>query len=148
MKSPLFLVAALTSALVGCAPDAPSSGSAQQSGSAPPGDRDATPLDIVNRRMSAYNRHDLGAFMDLYADGIEIFNYPDRSLGGGRDHLRSIFEPMFEEGVVHVEIHHQIAKDTYVVNHETVSYGDTDTEYVSIYEVRDGLIQSVRFVRD
>ena len=34
------------------------------------------------------------------------------------------------------------------VNHETVNEGDTATEYVSIYEVRGGLIQSVRFVRD
>ena len=107
-----------------------------------------TPLETVNQRMSAYNRHDLRAFLDVYADGIEIFNYPDSSLGKGKQHLRSIFEPMFEEGAVQVEVHHQITKDSYVVNHETVTYGDTTTEYVSIYEVRDGLIQSVRFVRD
>ncbi len=150
MKSSVFITAALTISLLGCGQGASSSGSAQQDDSVlrVEPDLDATPLDIVNRRMSAYNRHDLGAFMDLYADGIEIFNYPNRSLGGGRDHLRSIFEPMFQEGAIQVEIHHQIAKDSYVVNHETVTYGDTTTEYVSIYEVRGGLIRSVRFVRD
>ena len=98
--------------------------------------------------MSTYNSHDLDAFLELYAEGVEVFTYPDRSLGGGVDHMRSIFAPMFEEGEVHVTIHHQIAKDSYVVNHETVSAGGSTTEYVSIYEVRDGLIQSVRFVRD
>jgi len=89
---------------------------------------------------------DLGRF--TYSDGVKIFNYPDRLLGEGKQHIRSIFEPMFEEGVVQVTIHHQIRKDSYVVNHETVSNGDTTTEYVSIYEVRNGLIQSVGFVRD
>lgn len=98
--------------------------------------------------MSAYNEHDLDAFMATYADGVEVFTYPDKSLGKGKDHLRSIFAPMLAEGSVQVEIHHQIAKDGYVVNHETVTSSGKPTEYVSIYEVRDGLIQSVRFVRD
>ena len=107
-----------------------------------------TPLDVVNHRMDAYNRHDLHAFMAAYAEDVEIFTYPVESVGKGQEHIRGIFKPMFEKGVVHVEIHDQIVKDSYVVNHETVDYGDEITEYVSIYEVRDGLIQSVRFVRD
>ena len=144
MKSFFFLTTALTFvSVLGCGQDTPSSHSAQQNES-----EAQLPLDVVNQRMSAYNRHDLHAFLDVYSDGIEIFNYPDRSLGKGKEHIRSIFEPMFEEGVVQVAIHHQITKDSYVVNHETVTYGDTTTEYVSIYEVRDGLIRSVRFVRD
>ena len=144
MKSFFFLAASSTLVfLLGCGQDIPSSPSSQQSESEP-----QLPLDVVNQRMSAYNRHDLGAFLDVYSDGIEVFNYPDSSLGKGKKHLRGIFEPMFEEGVVQVAVHHQITKDSYVVNHETVTYGDTTTEYVSIYEVRDGLIQSVRFVRD
>ncbi|MFT4710073.1 MAG: hypothetical protein ACJAZ8_000729 [Planctomycetota bacterium] len=98
--------------------------------------------------MSAYNRHDIDAFLDLYSDEVEVLSYPDKSLGQGKQHMRSIFAPMSEEGVGQVTIHHQIAKDSYVVNHETVTHGDTTTEYVSIYEVRGGLIQSVCFVRD
>ena len=107
-----------------------------------------SPLEVVNARMTAYNAHDLDAFLEVYADEVTIFTYPDRSLGGGVDHLRSIFEPMFKQGEVQVTLEHQIAKDSYVVNHETVVEGDSTTEYVSIYEVQDGLIQSVRFVRD
>lgn len=98
--------------------------------------------------MSAYNRHDLDAFLETYAEGVELFTYPDKSLGRGKQHLRSIFEPMFEEGLVQVTVHHQLAKDSYVVNHETVDDGDKQTEYISVYEVRGDLIRSVRFVRD
>lgn len=111
-------------------------------------DLDAQPIDIVNRRMAAYDNHEIQAFMDLYSDEIEIFTYPDKSLGKGKKHLRSIFEPMFREGNVHVEVHGQFTKDSYVVNSETVTDGKNKTEYVSIYEVKNGLIQSVRFVRD
>ncbi len=154
MKS-LFLFTALVTfiSLLGCGQDAPSSDSAQRNTEAKAGDTDgpalsSTPLDVVNRRMSAYNRHDLPAFLKTYSDGVEIFRYPDKSLGKGKKHIRKLFEPMFKEGVVHVEVHHQITKDSYVVNHETVTYGDSKTEYVSIYEIRNGLIETVRFVRD
>ena len=107
-----------------------------------------SPLTVVNLRMQAYNNHDLEAFLKTYSEEIEIFTYPDTSLGSGKKHMQNLFEPMFNEGSVSVEIHHQIAKDGYVINHETVTYGDDKTEYVSIYEVRDGLITTVRFVRD
>ncbi len=144
MKSLVFLTFALTlGSLHACGEGGPSSRASGRNAA-----EDRPPLEVVNQRMSAYNRHDLGAFLETYSDGVEVFTYPDKSLGKGKEHLRSIFEPMFEQGSVQVVIHHQIAKDGYVVNHETVNDGDTATEYVSIYEVRGGLIQSVRFVRD
>ena len=148
MNSLFRITAVLTLILLfGCSPDEPVSDSNQKDESSPQSESQS-PLDVVNQRMSAYNSHDLTAFMALYSDDIEVFTYPDKSLGKGKKHLRSIFEPMFQDGVVQVEIHHQIAKDKYVVNHETVSNGANATEYVSIYEVSDGLIQSVRFVRN
>lgn len=79
---------------------------------------------------------------------VKIYTYPNAELSSGKAKLQSIFAPMFEDGLVKVTIHHQISKDGYVINHETVDYGHEMTEYVSIYEVRDGLITTVRFVRD
>ncbi len=112
------------------------------------GEQTPSPLDIVNQRMRAYNEHDLDAFLSTYAEEVEVFTYPDKSLGKGKRHLEQLFSPMFRKASMHVEIHHQITKDSYVINHETVVDGNEETEYVSIYEVRNGLIRSVRFVRD
>ena len=103
---------------------------------------------IVNKRIETYNKHETDDFLDLYDDEVKIYTYPDRLLGKGKDHLRKLFEPLFDQGVVSVEVHQQMAKDSYVINHETVDYGDSKVEYVSIYEVRNGKIKSVRFVRD
>ena len=106
------------------------------------------PLQVVNARMGAHNRHDLGQFLALYSDEIQIYDYPDTPLGSpGKAHLRSIFEPLFDDRAVHVTIHNQIVNGHYVVNHETVVRRGEEFLYLSIYEVVDGLIQSVRFIR-
>ena len=146
-KTMAGLAAALTFPmllLVGCQPRAAEPGAREEAS----GDETRSPLEVVNLRMQAYNEHNLGVFLSTYAEGVEIFTYPDRSLGKGKKRIKNLFEEMFREGSVHVDIHHQISKDGYVINHETVVSGDTKTEYVSIYEVRKGLIRSVRFVRD
>ena len=111
-------------------------------------DIENSPIDIVNLRMRAYNDHDIDKFLSVYSDSVTIYTYPDKQLAKGKTHLKTIFEPMFKEKSVSVKIHHQIAIDSYVINHETVNYSGNKTEYVSVYEVRNGLITSVRFVRD
>lgn len=108
-----------------------------------------SPLDVVNARMEAYNNHDIDAFIKVYSDDIQIYTYPNVAIGKkGKAHLRSIFEPMFSEGLVSVKIHEQISQGGYVINHETVTYAGKDTKYVSIYEVENGLITNVQFVRE
>lgn len=111
-------------------------------------DKVLSPSAVVNKRMDAYNQHDLKAFLAMYSDTVKVYTYPDKQLAGGKEHLQSIFEPMFKEGNVAVKIHQQIEKDSYVINQETVIYADKKTDYVSIYKVVDGLITEVRFVRD
>jgi hypothetical protein len=111
-------------------------------------DNKISPLTIVNKRMDAYNKHDLKSFLETYAANIEIYTYPTTSLAKGKEHLKSIFEPMFKEGAVHVTIHTQLENDSYVINHETVEYLGKKTKYISIYKVEKNLITEVRFVRD
>lgn len=130
--------------LVGCQSRAAAPGAGEKAKV----DETRSPLEVVNLRMKAYNEHDLDVFLSTYAENVEIFTYPDQSLGKGKKRIKSLFEDMFGDESLRVDIHHQIAKDGYVINHETVVSGDEATEYVSIYEVRNGLIQSVRFVRD
>lgn len=111
--------------------------------------QDVSPLSVVNARMEAYNRHDLTSFLQNYADDIQIFNYPNTPLGNkGKDHLKSIFEPIFKEAKISVKIIHQIVQGKYVINHEIVSYDGNDQKYVSIYEVENGRIKTVQFVRE
>lgn len=110
--------------------------------------RTSDSLNVVNARMAAHNQHDLDRFLSTYSEEIQIYDYPDTPLGDrGKDHLKSIFEPLFEDESVHVEIHNQIVTGNHVVNHETVTRRGEEFVYVSVYEVEDDLITSVRFIR-
>jgi len=111
-------------------------------------DNKPSPLDIVNKRMDAYNKHDLKSFLATYAENVEVYTYPTTSLAKGKEHLKSIFEPMFKENTLHVTIHTQLENDSYVINHETVEFLGKKTKYLSIYKVENNLITEVRFVRD
>ena len=109
---------------------------------------DMSPLSVVNKRMDSYNKHDLESIMSTYSDEVEIYTYPSKLLTQGKNDLESIFKFLFKGKVVHVTVHHQITKDSYVINHETVKYSDKTIDYVSVYKVVNGLIEEVRFVRD
>jgi len=107
-----------------------------------------TPLEVVNKRMATYNEHNFGEFIKLYAEDVKIYTYPDKLLATGTANIESIFKPKFAAKSIQVKIISQMHNGHYVINHEIVTEKGVDTKYVSIYEVKDGLIQSVKFVRD
>jgi hypothetical protein len=107
-----------------------------------------TPLEIVNKRMEFYNLHNFTEFIKLYSPDVEVYTYPDTLLAKGTDNITSIFKPKFSAKSIKVEIVSQMHNGNYVINHEIVTENGSQTKYVSVYEVKDGLIKSVKFVRD
>ncbi|MDT0559551.1 nuclear transport factor 2 family protein [Ichthyenterobacterium sp. W332] len=107
-----------------------------------------SPLEVVNKRMKLYNQHDFDQFIKLYAKDVKVYTYPDKLLGDGIENIISIFKPKFETKSISVKIINQIENGSHVVNHEIVTENGLLTKYVSIYQVENGLIKSVRFVRD
>ena len=108
----------------------------------------SSPLEIVNKRMEYYNLHNFEKFIKLYADDVKIYTYPNKLLGKGTENITSIFKPKFAAKSIQVEIVSQMNNGNHVINHEIVTENGIETKYVSIYEINDGLITSVRFVRD
>lgn len=107
-----------------------------------------TPLEVVNARMAAHNDHDLEKFMATYSDSIQIYDFPDTPLGSrGKDHIKNIFATLFKNNSVKTTVKSQMVNGKYVVNRESVIREGKITEYISIYEVENELIQSVRFIK-
>lgn len=107
-----------------------------------------TPLEVVNARMSAHNAHDIEKFLACYSENILVYDFPNTPLGSkGKDHINKIFTPLFERRAVKTTIQSQMVNGKYVVNRETVVREGKTSEYISIYEVEDELIQSVRFIK-
>jgi hypothetical protein len=108
------------------------------------------PPEIVQAQVEAYNRRDLDGFLSFYADDAQIFDYPDRLLMSGKDAMREGYRKLFEPAPqLHAAILHRIAFDRFVIDQEKVT-GRQDgvtIEAVAIYEVRDGRIVRVTFLR-
>ncbi len=107
-----------------------------------------TALEIVNKRMDYYNQHNFTEFIKLYSPDVKVYTYPNQLLATGTDNITSIFKPKFIAKSIQVKVISQMDNGNHVISHEEVSENQIKTKYISIYEVKDGLIKSVRFVRD
>jgi hypothetical protein len=108
------------------------------------------PNEIVQGQVAAYNRRDLEGFLSFYADDAQIFEYPDHLLMAGKDAMRERYQKLFEPSAnLHASILNRITFDRWVTDHEKVT-GRADgqvIEAVAIYEIRDGHIVRVTFLR-
>ncbi len=106
-----------------------------------------TPEQIVQRQINAYNAKNIDAFLDTYADTIEIFNFPNESTLKGKEHLRSKFTKTFESpSSLYCEIKNRMVMGTKIIDEEYVHFGDHKYSVVAIYEIEDGKIAKVTFV--
>jgi hypothetical protein len=105
---------------------------------------------IVQTQLEAYNRHDIDAFAATYAPGVRGYRYPDQATFVGLDSLRAGYARFFASApAVHATVLQRIVQGPYVIDHEEITglpNGRTQRA-VAIYEVRDGLIATVRFLR-
>ncbi|WP_299107262.1 hypothetical protein [uncultured Tenacibaculum sp.] len=109
---------------------------------------DLSPLEVVNKRMNYFNKHNYEEFIKLYDKNVAVYTYPDKLMGKGSDRLSSIFKTDFENKSVSVKIENQMFNGPYVINHEIVTQNGKEQKYISIYKVERGLISSVSFVRE
>ena len=106
------------------------------------------PLDVVKERNRALNAHELDSFLATYADDVMIYVFPDKKLGSGKQHLRKIFALFIEDKNVRTRVKKTMVADGFVVVESTTTFGKNTEAGVAIYEVRNGKIKSVRFLRD
>ena len=103
-------------------------------------------LEVVLRRTTAYNNHDIDAFIATYDANVRVYEYPDKLLGVGTDRMRKIFGPQFAANDGKIVVHAQHALENVVTSDETVTfYGNTEHN-IGIYTIENGLIVEVRLI--
>ncbi len=110
-----------------------------------------SPVDIIQRQDNAYNAHDIEAFLATYSPDIELYSYPDSLLMSGLEAMRNAYGPRFETTTtLHAEIRNRIVLGNFVVDLERVIGLDEGrvVNAVAIYEVEEGLIRRVWFIRE
>jgi len=101
---------------------------------------------VVNRRVAAYNAHDIEAFLGTYTENVRIYVYPERLLGQGRERMRRIFGPQFARADGGVVVRQQSVLDNKVINVEDVTIAGGLERNIAIYTIENGLIAEVRLM--
>jgi hypothetical protein len=99
-------------------------------------------LDVVDAFGAACNAHDLDAAIDLCAEDVvfESTAPPDGDRVVGRDGLRGVWTPIFDDAASHVEVEETIVSGDRVVQRVRYSWADGHVRAVDVYRVEDGKI--------
>ena len=110
---------------------------------------DLSPEAVVRAYADAANRHDLEAFLALYAPDIRKFRFPGELASSGIEHNRQVYTKSFaQKSEIKVEILELIAVGDKVMVHDRVT-GRPDSKIadeLTIYQVQNGKITNIVYV--
>lgn len=117
--------------------------------SADPAPTVPTPEEVVRAYTDAANRHDLDAFLALYADDVRKFRFAGELTSQGIAHNRETYKKSFAAAPnLKIEIVEMITLGDKVMVHDRVTGrpdGKTADE-LTVYQVRDGRITNIVYV--
>lgn len=107
----------------------------------------STPTDLVQRQLNAYNFRNIDAFLEPYADDVEVYSYPNKLLYTGKGKMRKQYSEMFNKiPNLHCELKERIIQGNIVIDKERVQFGDQTIEAIAIYHIEKDKIKKVYFI--
>ena len=107
-----------------------------------------TPVTLAQRQLNAYNLRNIDAFLEPYAEDVEVYAFPDKLLYKGKDQMRKEYASMFEQVPnLHCELMARIVQGNIVIDKEKVQYGKDIFDAVAIYHVEGDKIKRVYFIQ-
>lgn len=109
---------------------------------------EVSPRYLAQEQLEAYNKRDIEAFLKPYAKNVKVYTYPNKLNYTGIEEMRKRYAPMFKKTKdLHCKITSRIVKGNIVIDEELVTANGNTFKAVAIYEITNGKISSVRFVR-
>jgi imidazolonepropionase-like amidohydrolase len=110
-----------------------------------------TPEALAQIQLNAYNSRDLEVFLSVYHPRVEVYDFPSGALRmRGRPAMRKAYAALFSRAPrLHCRLRNRIVQGRWVFDREVVTGmpGRDTVHATAIYEIRDGLIRRVWFVR-
>ena len=109
-----------------------------------------SPREIVDRQLAVYNAHDIDGYCALFAPDATISDLvTGQMICNGIDEIRSVYTKRFaDHPALRAEVHQRMEGADFAIDKETVFGLPLGPLHImAIYEVRDGLIRSLRFIR-
>jgi hypothetical protein len=109
---------------------------------------DKDPEIIVQKQLDAYNARDIEGFLATYASDIKLYNFPNTLRTDGVAAMRKGYGSYFESTPdLHAEIKNRMVIGNTVIDEEEVTANGNKFNAVAIYEIENGKISKVTFVR-
>ena len=106
----------------------------------------STPVQLVQQQLNAYNAHDLEAFLEPYAEDVELYDFPDKVLAKGKEEMRKLYQFVATNTKLYCNLQNRIIQGNMVVDHEEVWFGKEQPAYaIAIYIIDKGKISRVYF---
>ena len=104
-----------------------------------------TPLSLVEQQLNAYNARSIDAFLAAYADDAELYQFPDKLIGKGKDAMRKAYAAVFYSAPnLHCEVKDRIMHGNTIIDYETITgIGKSKVDGVSIYQIENDQIKKV-----
>lgn len=107
-----------------------------------------SPDKIVQKQVESFNARDLDAFANCYTNDVLVTNFPSDTITTGRQQMKEGYQKFYDRTPkVEVTVSNRIVIGATVIDQEVVTINDNQNLQVAVYEV-DGLIKSMRFIRD
>ncbi len=108
-----------------------------------------SPIDLVERQLKAYNAKNIDAFLEPYADDVELYEFPDKMVSKGIDAMRKDYEGMFKNiANLHCDIVGRIVQGNIIIDKESISgMGKNKFEATAIYHIEKNKIKKVYFIQ-
>jgi len=107
-----------------------------------------TPADLAQRQLNAYNLRDIEAFLEPYAEDVEIYTFPEKLQVKGKEAMRAMYTPMFANTPnLHCELVNRIVQGNTVIDQESVQVGNQVVEAIAVYHIEGGKIKKVYFIQ-
>lgn len=103
---------------------------------------------IIEKQLDAYNARDIDAFMETYSADVELYNFPNELTTKGKEAMRKGYEGFFESTPdLNCAIKNRIVIGNKVIDEEFITANGSNFSAVAIYEVENGKIAKVTFLR-
>ncbi|SHI59100.1 hypothetical protein SAMN04488508_10266 [Aquimarina spongiae] len=109
---------------------------------------DASPEHIVQKQLDAYNKRDIEEFLAAYSKNVKVYDFPEQLQYEGLDKMRTSYAGFFKNTPnLHCEIKNRIVFGNKVIDEELVTVNGSQFSVIAIYEVSNGKISKVTFIR-
>lgn len=108
-----------------------------------------TPEELVQQQLDGYNVGDVNAFIEPYADDVELYDFPDKLILKGKEVMREQYAELFRQFPnLQCTLKDRMVKGTTVIDYESISGNGQSAllESVVIFKIDKGKISKVYFI--